>query len=674
MSNANGGYIASSSTVGSSIGTDFEKNMFLHDFNGDGRYDLVYIKDGVVNVYYSDGEEIDINKKRTYSLSGTGLDNNGNFFITNFKNSNHNQTIGYVYRDKIATLALQKNETRNSFLSSISTYGTGTSIDYSRIDQNSRLPNGLSVYEKDEHYTAAFPYQNYNNYHWVVSGMRRGTGLEESENLSYRYKNAVIHKQGLASFVFEEVTTFDNVRGRQAVTEYDTQKYGIPKKASSATEIIDNNFYTNVKSNKELTVRLTSQQKINLLTGDTVKTQYEYNLYGNPTKVTTKYGNDLTEEKQTTYQNSLSHTFNIVGLPLSITTTVTRGSQTHTQSVTNTYNNKFLPASTTEKIGNNITSVKNFTYDDFSNLTGDTIIPYNISSLSVSSTNVYSANGRNLMRSVNSLGQETTYSCEGYNRLSSTTDHKGRITRFEYDEAGRLIRTQYPDYTIETSSYSWDQYGRPEGRQRHIVLTKATGKPDIMTYYDVSGREIKKGEKRFDGSFLYVDKIYNERGLLQKESLPYKGSSPTLWNEYTYDNYDRVTAINYASGKRDTYSYSGKSVTSVIDGISTTKTHNAAGEVIRVTDPAGTITYNLRADGQPSSVVAPGNATTRFEYDTYGRQTKLIDPSAGTKTFAYDNASNTTTETDANGKWIKVYSDKYGRTIKKNKRRAYYYI
>ena len=42
-----------------------------------------------------------------------------------------------------------------------------------------------------------------------------------------------------------------------------------------------------------------------------------------------------------------------------------------------------------------------------------------------------------------------------------------------------------------------------------------------------------------------------------------------------------------------------------------------------VIDPTGTITYTLRPDGQPSSIEAPGNITTGFGYDSYGRQTSI---------------------------------------------------
>ena len=49
------------------------------------------------------------------------------------------------------------------------------------------------------------------------------------------------------------------------------------------------------------------------------------------------------------------------------------------------------------------------------------------------------------------------------------------------------------------------------------------------------------------------------------------------------------------------------------------------GEQVSVTDPAGTITYTLRPDGQPVTITAPGNVKTTFSYDAYGRQTAIHD-------------------------------------------------
>ena len=147
----------------------------------------------------------------------------------------------------------------------------------------------------------------------------------------------------------------------------------------------------------------------------------------------------------------------------------------------------------------------------------------------------------------------------------------------------------------------------------------------------------------------------------KKVSRPFAGSSATAWNIYSYDTYDRLTAISEPSGRKTTHGYSGNSITTVEDGISVKRTYDALGNLISVVDPAGTITYNLRPDGQPSSIVAPGNVTTSFGYDGFGRRTSLGDPSSGTTTYAYDASGNLLKETNANNKVINYTYDTYNR-------------
>jgi RHS repeat-associated protein len=204
-----------------------------------------------------------------------------------------------------------------------------------------------------------------------------------------------------------------------------------------------------------------------------------------------------------------------------------------------------------------------------------------------------------------------------------------------------------------------------EGDYMYLVTSRAIGAPATQRYINALGREVRTGSMRFDGNYLYVDKEYDDYGRLSQVSLPFKSGLPGQWNTYTYDAHDRLLSLSYASGKTDTYSYSGLSVTSTIDGVTKTTTRDATGKVISVSDPAGTITYNLRPDGQPSSIVAPGNITTSFLYDIYGRQTDLIDPSAGTLTYTYDAAGNRNSETDNRGKVTNTNYDAYNRPMLK---------
>lgn len=269
----------------------------------------------------------------------------------------------------------------------------------------------------------------------------------------------------------------------------------------------------------------------------------------------------------------------------------------------------------------------------------------------------YDTNGR-LKKVTNPLGlaNEFSYNTEG--RMSSEKDHRRKSTAHTYDPFGRETSVTFPDNTTATVSYGWSE----EGTNALYAITRSvTGKPTTKSVYDALNREVRTAETRFNGSFLKTDKIYDSYGRVQKVSRPFAGSSATAWNIYSYDTYDRLTAISEPSGRKTTHGYSGNSITTVEDGISVKRTYDALGNLISVVDPAGTITYNLRPDGQPSSIVAPGNVTTSFGYDGFGRRTSLGDPSSGTTTYAYDASGNLLKETNANNKVINYTYDTYNR-------------
>ena len=122
-----------------------------------------------------------------------------------------------------------------------------------------------------------------------------------------------------------------------------------------------------------------------------------------------------------------------------------------------------------------------------------------------------------------------------------------------------------------------------------------------------------------------------------------------------------MESIEEESGRTTLFVYSNRDVEITEKGISSTKKYDTYGYLTEVIYPAGTITYNLRPDGQPKSIIAPGNVTTSFKYDKYGRREEIGDPSAGKQTWTYDNDGNIHSVTDANNQTISYYYDNYNR-------------
>lgn len=336
--------------------------------------------------------------------------------------------------------------------------------------------------------------------------------------------------------------------------------------------------------------------------------------------------------------------------------TTTRNSSTYTERMNiPSHTNGYANSKVFYKNGNKAKTYE-YVYDTPGNITKETLFLYG-SDKGLKTEYAYDTNGR-LKKVTNPLGlaNEFSYNTEG--RMSSEKDHRGKSTAHTYDPFGRETSVTFPDNTTATVSYGWSE----EGTNALYAITRSvTGKPTTKSVYDALNREVRTAETRFNGSFLKTDKIYDSYGRVQKVSRPFAGSSATAWNIYSYDTYDRLTAISEPSGRKTTHGYSGNSITTVEDGISVKRTYDALGNLISVVDPAGTITYNLRPDGQPSSIVAPGNVTTSFGYDGFGRRTSLGDPSSGTTTYAYDASGNLLKETNANNKVINYTYDTYNR-------------
>ena len=306
----------------------------------------------------------------------------------------------------------------------------------------------------------------------------------------------------------------------------------------------------------------------------------------------------------------------------------------------------------------NLVSETQWMYDVWGNVISEKSAQYGATEF-IGNTYTYDSDGRYMLSKTDALGHTTTYS--GYNKFGKPTtvkDYRNRTTTYTYDAWGNLVTTTLPDGTVEQTTAAWG------GAGLYTVTSTATGKPETVIHYDALGREIRSGVKRFDGQWQWTDREYDSKGRLSRVSLPYRGNTASYWSTYAYDEYNRPVSLTEASGKTSTWSYSGTSVTTVKDGITSTSTTDANGNVISVTDAGGAITYALRDDGQPSIITAPGNVVTTFSYDDYGRRTEMVDPSAGTQTDAYvwnSDGSSEITHTNPNGT-VRTYKDKYGRT------------
>ncbi|MCR5018539.1 MAG: hypothetical protein K6A64_07070 [Bacteroidales bacterium] len=496
---------------------------------------------------------------------------------------------------------------------------------------------------------------------------------------SYSWSDCVVNNRGLGFCGFSKIRTGSYLAG---VYSIDVQRFN-PQKAgvligtyaylwselnspySSSTYLYDEHSTTYGK----FSPRMISCVANDNLNGIVKNTSIQYDDFDYPVTVTEQFsigsGAPLTHIQSTSYSHNNTAQSYVLGTVLSQTVSTERDGNASTKWVERTsltYDQHYHPLTRTQSVSPDsvsftIVSKGQWTYDSHGNVLSERSAPYN-STEYVGDSYTYDASGRHMTSLTDALGLTTTYS--GFTRYGNptvVTDHMGRTCYLSYDTWGNKTKTVRPDNSVDSTATAWG------GSGAYKVTHTATGQPPEIRDYDALGREVKRSQQRYNGQWQNTMTFYDAKGRVAYVSLPYRGATWTYRNRYNYDYYGRPTSIVEASGRQTTWSYSGTSVTETKDGISTTRTYNAMGDLFQCTDAAGTITYSLRDDGQPSSITAPGGAVTTFSFDAMGRRTSIIDPSAGTRTTSYTwntNGTSSTTQTNDKGS-ITTSQDKYGR-------------
>ncbi len=645
-SNGNSGFTRKENSI---VEYNFGDDFYLQDVDNDGLPDLVHVNEKGEVVAFINENGVVSNK----SLFITNVERRAKLALTNIQDAYKMTKLITISGSTLTSMSFKTNRSIDRMLTEVVT----SSGVIHRNTYKSLINSDVYSLTGTQ---AAYPNNKLYADLGVVSNSSSYYNNQKLSSNTYKYTNAIIHRLGLGFRGYEQIVTTDDVRDISSTQTFEPINFGILKQSDSPLTSAIYNYTINVADNKITKITLDNKTEKDKLKDISITSTYEYDSYGNPKKETINFGGGVTSVTDSKLKDINTETLYLLGLPEEQSVTNTRGGTSVVTKTTFGYNNKYLPTSKLSYYNSNQTAEEAYDYDTAWNLK-------ELKSRSYTSTNwiintyLYDSYGR-LSKKTNPIGLYIEYGYNAKGLLETTKNHKGHITKTEYDRWGRSIKTTYPDGIVETSTLAWAN--SPTGALI-ISTTTATGQPDTQTYIDALGREIRKGVKRFDGQYLYTDNVYDSKGHLEKTSLPFKGASASLWNTYKYDNYDRLTSLSYASGKQDSYSYDKNKVTATVDDVAKTSSYDASGQVINVVDPAGTITYNYRPDGQLSSIIAPGDITTSFGYDSYGRQTSIVDPSAGTKTFGYDIAGNTNYEKDARGKVTNMLYDSFNRIEKK---------
>ena len=289
----------------------------------------------------------------------------------------------------------------------------------------------------------------------------------------------------------------------------------------------------------------------------------------------------------------------------------------------------------------------------------------------------YDPAGR-LVEILDSRGLPMAYECDQDDRVTAWIDRAGYRYEYQYDAAGRVVRTGGED-GLMASELSYD----PE--KRVTTVTDSLGHATEYHYdehqhvcktVDPLGAITLTESDRFGRLLAYTDELGHttrytldahgdqirterpdqtiveiEYGELRKP-VRLTGPDAATW-QYTYDERGNLLASTDPAGATSTYvNTESGAVTRVEDalGAATVVATDRAGLPIAVTDPLGA-TWRITRDarGRIVAVTDPLEAVTRTVYDGEDHPLVRTYPDGTSETWSYDARGNEISHTDQAG-------------------------
>jgi RHS repeat-associated protein len=250
----------------------------------------------------------------------------------------------------------------------------------------------------------------------------------------------------------------------------------------------------------------------------------------------------------------------------------------------------------------------------------------------------------NRHRELNAQGAAVTYHHNDLGEPISRTDELGQIEKLVYDEGGSIVSCTYPDGS--TATFECDIFGNvtsftdPLGlvtRQEYSgtgVLTKQVD-PDGQTwqlFYDKRERLLEiRNPKSERHSF-----VYNRFGRIIQEKM-FDGSHIN----YDYDHANRVRRIEFSDGKWLAYKYDplGYIIEEKSPDGQVLFKRNTLGQILVAQFVEDRFSHNIEYDydelGRVIKETTQGKEVT-FTYDRHGRRATRTLANQQTTTYSYD--------------------------------------
>ena len=223
----------------------------------------------------------------------------------------------------------------------------------------------------------------------------------------------------------------------------------------------------------------------------------------------------------------------------------------------------------------------------------------------------------------------TNYTYDPVGNRTVVTDANGQVTKYSYDVREMLSE-------VDESPLTWTNPASPPA-----TVYKTTYTYDNLGNLSQITRDAGDSANERATAYTY-DGLNRLRSETQYPAWP--TTTPTLVTSYTYDaNSNRVTLTD-PLGKATTYVYDALNrLTSISYKLHNTHgvtyAYDADNNRTSMVDGTGTTTYTYDEFDRPTAITSPGSQTAGYRYDLNGNRTKLIYPDSTAVVYTFDKAN-----------------------------------